>query len=67
MIPLAMFLALAAFLKWTEISVREFHEIRERDVQELLQIIIPIVLTLVVPWLTLLRASGIQSIKREPT
>lgn len=55
LIPLMPFLILFAFLKYSDISVREFHELRDRDVQELLQIAIPIVLTLVVPWAVLKR------------
>lgn len=55
LIPLVPFLLLFAFIKVEEISVRELHEIRDRDVQELLQVAIPIVLTLVVPWAVLRR------------
>ncbi|OQW57147.1 MAG: hypothetical protein A4S14_08655 [Proteobacteria bacterium SG_bin9] len=55
LIPLVPFLILFASLKYSDISVREWHEIRGRDVQELLQIAIPIVLTLVVPWAVLKR------------
>lgn len=55
LIPLAPFLILFAFIKYSDISVRELYEIRDRDVQELLQIAIPIVLTLVVPWAVLQR------------
>lgn len=55
LIPLAPFLILFAFIKYSDISVRELYEIRDRDVQELLQVAIPIVLTLVVPWAVLQR------------
>jgi hypothetical protein len=53
MIPLGAFLIFIASVKWPEFSVREFHDIRERDIQELLQVILPIVLTLTVPWIVL--------------
>jgi hypothetical protein len=46
-------LVLFTYVKYSEISVREWHEIREHDIQELLQVVIPIVLTQVVPWLVL--------------
>lgn len=55
LVPLVPFLLLVAYIKFSEISVREYHEIRERDIQELLQIVIPIVLTIVVPWAVLQR------------
>lgn len=55
LIPLVPFLLLFAFIKFSDISVRELHDIRDRDVQELLQIAIPIVLTLGVPWAVLKR------------
>ena len=58
LIPLVPFLLLFAITKYFEISVREYNEIRERDVQELLQIAIPIVLTLVVPWIVLQHFAG---------
>lgn len=51
--PLVPFLLLVVVLKYSDISVREFHEIREKDIQEILQIAIPIVLTLFVPWVVL--------------
>jgi energy-coupling factor transporter transmembrane protein EcfT len=50
---LVPFLILFASFKFSDISVREFHDIREHDIDELLQIAIPIVLTLIVPWLVL--------------
>lgn len=53
--PLVPFLLLVVVLKYSDISVREFHEIREKDIQEILQIAIPIVLTLFVPWAVLRR------------
>jgi len=53
LVPLVPFLLLVVVLKYSDISVREFHEIRERDIQEILQIAIPIVLTLIVPWAVL--------------
>lgn len=55
LIPLVPFLLLFAFIKFSDISVRELHDIRDRDVQELLQIAIPIVLTVIVPWAVLKR------------
>jgi len=53
--PLLPFMLLVVWIKYSEISVREFHEIRERDIQEMLQIVIPIILTLVLPWILLRR------------
>lgn len=53
LVPLVPFLLLAVSLKYSDISVREFHEIRERDMQEVLQIFIPIFLALTVPWAAL--------------
>lgn len=53
LILLVPFLILFAHIKLSAISVREFHEIRELDIHEVLQIAIPIVLTLMVPWLVL--------------
>lgn len=55
LVPLVPFLILFASLKYSDISVREWHEIRDRDLQELLHIAVPIVLTLVVPWAVLQR------------
>ena len=55
LIPLLPFLVFASYVKYSEFSVREFHDIRERDIQELLQVIIPIILTLIVPWVMLSR------------
>jgi hypothetical protein len=55
LVPLVPFLLLVVILKYSDISVREFHDIRERDIQEILQIAVPIVLTLVVPWAVLRR------------
>ncbi len=52
-LPLGAFLIFAIYVKWSEFSVREFHDIRERDIQELLQIILPIALTMIVPWIAL--------------
>ncbi|MBN8981990.1 MAG: hypothetical protein J0I29_12045 [Rhizobiales bacterium] len=52
-VPLGVFLLFIAYVKWSEFSVREFHDIRERDIQELLQVVLPIVLTLTVPWVAL--------------
>ncbi|MBI3702157.1 MAG: hypothetical protein HY242_17170 [Afipia sp.] len=52
-LPLGAFVIFAAYVKWSEFSVREFHDIRERDIQELLQVILPIILTLIVPWIVL--------------
>lgn len=57
LVPLVPFLLLVAGLKYSDISVREFHEIRERDIQEILQIAVPIVLTLIVPWAMLSRCA----------
>ncbi len=42
-----------AFEKLSMISIREFHEIRSNDIQEVLQIVIPAALTVLVPWLFL--------------
>jgi hypothetical protein len=53
LIVLVPLLALFAFVKYSEISVREWHEIRERDIQEILQVFVPIVLTQLVPWIAL--------------
>lgn len=53
LILLLPFLALVLYIKVTAISVREFHEIREQDIQELLQVVLPILLTLIVPWAVL--------------
>lgn len=64
LIPLMPFLLLFAFIKYSDISVRELHEIRDRDVQELLQIAIPIVLTLVVPWAVLQRFANPPDIEK---
>lgn len=58
LIPLVPFLLLVVVLKYSDISVREFHEIRERDIQEILQIAIPIIVTLIVPWAALRRFAG---------
>jgi cytochrome bd-type quinol oxidase subunit 2 len=55
LLPLAAFLSLIGALKYSQFSVREFHDIRESDVQELLRVFIPIILTLVVPWAVLRR------------
>lgn len=55
LIPLVPFLLLVAGLKYSDISVREFHEIREHDIQEILQVAIPIAVTLIVPWAVLQR------------
>ena len=55
LLPLAVFLVFIGTIKYSEFSVREFHDIRERDIQELLRIFIPIVLTLIVPWAALRR------------
>lgn len=64
LIPLVPFVLLFAFIKYSEISVRELHDIRDRDVQELLQIAIPIVLTLVVPWAVLQRFANPPDIEK---
>jgi uncharacterized membrane protein YhaH (DUF805 family) len=56
-IPLGAFLLLMTYIKWSEFSVREFHDIRERDIQELFQIILPIALTMIVPWIVLQRTA----------
>jgi len=53
LVPLVPFLLLTVSLKYSDISVRQFHEIREHDIQEILQIAIPIALTLIVPWAAL--------------
>lgn len=58
LVPLVPFLLLAAGLKYSDISVREFHEIREVDIQEMLQIVGPIILTLMLPWAMLRRFAG---------
>lgn len=58
LVPLLPFLLLVAALKYSDISVREFHEIRERDIQEILQIAVPIVLTMILPWAVLSRFAG---------
>lgn len=55
LVPLVPLLLLVAGLKYSDISVREFHEIRERDIQEILQIAVPIILTMIVPWAVLRR------------
>lgn len=55
LVPLVPLVAFATFTKYFEMSVREFGEIRDRDIDELLQIYIPIVLTIVVPWALLWR------------
>ncbi|EKS40338.1 hypothetical protein [Afipia clevelandensis] len=55
LLPLVPFLLLVLVLKYSDISVREFREIREHDIQEILQIAIPIILTLIVPWALLRR------------
>jgi hypothetical protein len=53
LVLLVPFLILFAHTKLSAISVREFHEIREVDIHETLQIAVPIILTLIVPWLVL--------------
>ena len=53
LVPLVSFLLFAAYVKGSAISVREFGEIRETDIDELLQIVIPVVLMLTVPWFVL--------------
>ncbi len=58
LVLLLPFLVFAFYVKFSEFSVREFHDIRERDIQELLQIIIPIVLTMILPWAVLSRFAG---------
>lgn len=58
LVPLIPFLIFFAYIKWDEISVRELHEIRSKDIQELLQIGIPIALTLILPWVLLQRRYG---------
>jgi hypothetical protein len=51
--PIAVFVLFAGTTKFSEFSVREFHEVRERDIQELLQVGIPVLLTMIVPWIVL--------------
>lgn len=64
LVPLVPFLMLFAYFKYSDISVRELHDIRDRDVQELLHIAIPIVLTLVVPWAVLQRFANPATIEK---
>jgi hypothetical protein len=54
LVPLVFFVLAFAYFKWSEISVREWHGIRSDDIQEVVQIAVPIMLALVVPWLVLL-------------
>ena len=65
LLPLVPFLLLVGYIKYSEFSVREFHEIREHDTQELLQVVIPIILTLVIPWTLLLRFAGWAKIENN--
>lgn len=55
LVPLIPFVIFFAYIKWEEIGNREWHELRSKDTQELVQIAIPIALTLIVPWAMLLR------------
>jgi hypothetical protein len=55
LVPLIPFVLFFAYIKWEEIGNREWHELRSKDTQELLQIGIPIALTMIVPWALLLR------------
>jgi hypothetical protein len=65
LLPLVPFLLLVVYIKYSEFSVREFHDIREHDIQELLQVVIPIILTLVIPWTLLLRFAGWAKIENN--
>lgn len=58
LVPLVPFLLLVVGVKYSDISVREFHELRETDIQEMLQIVVPIILTLILPWAMLRRFAG---------
>jgi hypothetical protein len=60
LVPLVPFVLFFAYIKWEEIGNRELHELRSKDTQELVQIGIPIALTMIVPWVLLLR-------RREPS
>jgi hypothetical protein len=58
LVPLIPFVLFFAYIKWEEIGNRELHELRSKDTQELVQIAIPIALTMIVPWAMLLRRRG---------
>jgi hypothetical protein len=58
LIPLIPFLTFFVCIKLEEIGNREWHELRGKDTQELVQIAIPIALTMIVPWALLLRRRG---------